>query len=36
MVTFELLFSFSLVLATFTGGAYALGFTIGKLSGKRK
>ena len=32
MVTFELLFSFSLVLATFTGGAYTLGYTIGKLS----
>ena len=36
MVTFELLFSFSLVLATFTGGAYTLGYTIGKLSSKRK
>lgn len=36
MVTVEILFSFSLVLATFTGGAYALGFTIGKLSCKRK
>lgn len=36
MVTIEILFSFSLVLATFTGGAYALGYTIGKLSSKRK
>ena len=36
MVTFELLFSFSLVLVTFTSGTYALGFTIGKLYGKRK
>ena len=36
MVTFELLFSFSLVLATFTGGAYTLGYTIDKLSSKRK
>ena len=36
MVTFELLFSFSIVLTTVAGGAYALGFAIGKLSGKRK
>lgn len=36
MVTIEILFSFSIVLATFTGGAYALGYTIGKLSSKRK
>lgn len=36
MVTFETLFSFLIVLATFTGGAYALGFTIGKISSKRK
>ena len=37
MVTVELLFSFSIVLATIAGGAYALGYTIGKLSaGKRK
>lgn len=36
MVTVEILFSFSLVLATFAGGAYALGYTIGKLSSKRK
>ena len=36
MVTVEILFSFSLVLATVAGGAYALGFTIGKLSSKRK
>lgn len=36
MVTIEILFSFTLVLATFTGGAYALGYTIGKLSIKRK
>ena len=36
MVTVELLFSFSIVLATVAGGAYALGYTIGKLSSKRK
>ena len=36
MVTIELLFSFSLVLATFTSGSYVLGYTIGKLSSKRK
>lgn len=36
MVTIEILFSFTLVLATFTGGAYVLGYTIGKLSSKQK
>lgn len=36
MVTIETLFSFSIVLATVAGGAYALGYTIGKLSSKRK
>ncbi len=36
MVTFDLLFSFSLVLIAIAGGAYTLGFSIGTLSGKRK
>ena len=36
MVTFDLLFSFSLVLIAIVGGAYSLGYAMGKLSGKRK
>lgn len=36
MVTFDLLFSFSLVLVAVAGGSYSLGYTIGRLSSKRK
>ena len=36
MVTFDSLFNFSLVLIAIAGGSYSLGFTMGKLSSKRK
>lgn len=36
MVTFEALLALIAVLCTIAGGAFALGFHIGKLSGKRK
>lgn len=36
MVTFELLFNYSLVLIAIAGGSFSLGITIGKLLSKRK
>ena len=35
MVTIDILLSFIIVLATVASGAYALGYTIGKLSSKK-
>jgi len=36
MVTFETLYAFSAILCSIAGGAYALGFHMGKLSAKQK
>ncbi len=36
MVTIDMIFNYSLVLIAIAGGAYTIGYTIGKLSSKRK